>query len=95
MFRPLLDRVLVKPDEAAKQSAGGIIIPDNATAEKPVRRGKVVAVGPGGRSQTGSTMPCAVDVGDSVAFSKYAGHVLKIDEEEFILLSEADILGAF
>jgi chaperonin GroES len=90
-FRPLHDRVLVRRIEAEEKSAGGIIIPDTAK-EKP-SQGEIVAVGPGGRDDTGKLIPIDLHVGDRVLFGKWSGTEVKIDGEELIIMKESDILG--
>lgn len=90
--RPLGDRVLVKRTEESEQkSAGGIIIPDTAK-EKP-QRGEVVAAGKGKVKDDGSRLAPGVQKGDKVLFGKYAGNEVKIDGEEFLIMSESDILA--
>jgi chaperonin GroES len=90
-FRPLHDRILVRRIEAEEKSAGGIIIPDTAK-EKP-SQGEIVAVGPGGRDDTGKLIPIDLHVGDRVLFGKWSGTEVKIDGEELIIMKESDILG--
>ena len=90
-FRPLHDRVVVKRIEEDTRTAGGIIIPDTAK-EKP-QQGEVVAVGPGGRDETGKVTPLDVSVGDRVLFGKWSGTEVKIDGEELLIMKESDILG--
>ena len=90
-FRPLHDRVLVRRIEQAAKSAGGIIIPDTAK-EKP-QQGKVVAVGPGGRDESGKLIPIDVKVGDRVLFGKWSGTEVKIDGVEYLIMKESDIMG--
>ena len=92
-FRPLHDRVVVKRIEAEEKSAGGIIIPDTAK-EKP-QQGEVIAVGPGGRDETGKLIPIDVKAGDRVLFGKWSGTEIKIDGEELMITKEADIMGHF
>lgn len=92
-IRPLGDRVLVKPHEAEdEKSPGGIIIPDTAQKEKP-ERGKVIAVGPGKRGDDNELIPVSVKVGDTVVFSKYGYDEVKIDDEDYYIISESNILG--
>lgn len=92
-LQPLGDRVLVKPQEVEdKKSPGGIIIPDTAQKEKP-ERGRVVAVGLGKRGDDGKLVPVSVKVGDKVMFSKYGYDEIKIDDEEYYIISESNILG--
>ncbi len=90
-FRPLHDRVLVRRIEEDTKTAGGIIIPDTAK-EKPMQ-GEVVAVGPGGRDESGKVVPLDVKAGDRVLFGKWSGTEVKIDNEELLIVKESDILG--
>src|SRR6187397_2769035 len=90
-FRPLQDRVLVRRIEADEKTAGGIIIPDTAK-EKP-SQGEVIAVGPGGRDDSGKLIPVDVKVGDTVLFGKWSGTDVKIDGQELLIMKESDILG--
>jgi chaperonin GroES len=90
-FRPLHDRVLVRRVETEEKSAGGIIIPDTAK-EKP-SQGEVVAVGPGGRDESGKLIPIDIKVGDRVLFGKWSGTEVKIDGEDLIIMKESDIMG--
>jgi chaperonin GroES len=90
-FRPLHDRVLVRRIEAEEKSAGGIIIPDTAK-EKP-SQGEVIAVGPGGRDDSGKLVPMDLRVGDRVLFGKWSGTEVKIDGEELLIMKESDIMG--
>ena len=90
-FRPLHDRVVVRRIEADEKTAGGIIIPDTAK-EKP-SRGEIIAVGPGGRDETGKLIPIDLKVGDRVLFGKWSGTEVKIDNEELLIMKESDIMG--
>lgn len=90
-FRPLHDRVVVRRVTSDEKTAGGIIIPDTAK-EKP-QEGEVLAVGPGGRDETGKLIPIDVKVGDLVLFGKWSGTEVKIDGEEVLIMKESDILG--
>jgi chaperonin GroES len=90
-FRPLHDRVVVKRIEAEEKSAGGIIIPDTAK-EKP-QQGEVIAVGPGGRDETGKLIPIDVKAGDRVLFGKWSGTEVKLDGVEYLIMKESDIMG--
>ncbi len=90
-IQPLGDRVLVKPLEKEEKTKGGIFLPDTAK-EKP-QEGKVLAVGPGKLSDEGKRIPMDLAVGDIVIFAKYGGTEIKEDDEELILLREADILA--
>ena len=92
-IRPLQDRVVIKRLEEERTSAGGIVIPDTAT-EKPIR-GKVIAVGPGKVLDNGQKRPIDVKVGDTVLFGKYSGTEVKINNEEYLVIREDDIMGVF
>lgn len=92
-IRPLADRVLVKPEmEAEEKTASGIYIPDTARKEKP-ERGAVVAVGEGKRDDSGKVVPLRVKVGDTVVFSKYGFDEIKIDDTEYYIVTESNILA--
>jgi chaperonin GroES len=90
-FRPLHDRVVVKRIDAEEKTAGGIIIPD-AAREKP-QQGEVIAVGPGGRDESGKLIPIDVKTGDRVLFGKWSGTEVKIDGTEYLIMKESDIMG--
>ena len=90
-FRPLHDRVVVKRIEAEEKTTGGIIIPDTAK-EKP-QQGEVIAVGPGGRDETGKLIPIDVKAGDRVLFGKWSGTEVKLDGVEYLIMKESDIMG--
>jgi chaperonin GroES len=90
-FRPLHDRVLIRRIEQDEKTAGGIIIPDTAK-EKPIE-GEVIAVGPGGRDESGKLTPLDVKKGDRVLFGKWSGTEVKIDGEELVIMKESDIMG--
>lgn len=90
-LRPLHDRVVVRRLEEERVSAGGIVIPDNAT-EKP-SKGEVVAVGPGKRLDNGSVAALSVKNGDKVLFGKYSGTEVKVDGKEFVVLREEDLFA--
>lgn len=89
--KPLGDRVLVHPIEQEEVKKGGIIIPDTAK-EKP-QEGKIVAVGPGKRDDSGKLIPMDVKKNDRVLYSKYGGTEIKIDGKEYLIMREDDILG--
>ena len=90
-FRPLHDRVVVRRIEAEEKSTGGIIIPDTAK-EKP-SQGEVIAVGPGGRDESGKLIPIDVKEGDHILFGKWSGTEVKIDGQELLIMKESDIMG--
>ena len=89
-FRPLHDRVIVKRIQEEEKSAGGIIIPDTAK-EKP-QEGKVVAVGPG-KQEDGKVIPLGVKAGDKILFGKYSGSEVKLDDKEYLIMREDDVLA--
>jgi len=91
MVRPLHDRVLIKRIEESETVRGGIIIPDSAK-EKP-QEGEVVAVGNGKVLEDGKVLPLEVQAGDRVLFGKYSGTEIKLEDEEYLILREDEILG--
>ena len=92
-FKPLFDKVLVERVEAESKTASGLIIPDTAK-EKPMQ-GKVIAVGDGARSENGQLVPMTVKPGDVVLFGKWAGNEVKIDNKDYLVIKESDIIGIF
>jgi len=90
-LQPLADRLVVKPIEAEEKTKAGIYLPDMAK-EKP-QEGEVVAVGPGRLSDDGKRIAMDVKVGDIVVYAKYGGTEIKIDDEEYMILRESDILA--
>jgi chaperonin GroES len=90
-FRPLHDRVVIRRVEQESRTAGGIIIPDTAK-EKP-QEGEVIAVGPGARDERGEIQRLNVGPGDRVLFGKWSGSEVRIDNEEYLIMKEADLLG--
>ena len=90
-FRPLHDRVVLTRIDAEDRTAGGIIIPDSAQ-EKP-SQGEVVAVGPGGRDESGKIVPMELKEGDRVLFGKWSGTEVKIDGVEYLIMKESDVMG--
>ncbi|MDD3427539.1 MAG: co-chaperone GroES [Caldisericia bacterium] len=90
-IRPLGDKVVIKPMEAEETTKGGIILPDTAK-EKP-QKGKVLAVGSGRILDNGTRVPVDVREGDTVIFSQYGGTEIKLDGEDYLVVSERDILA--
>jgi chaperonin GroES len=90
-FKPLKDRILVKYSEESEKSAGGLYIPDTAK-EKP-QKGKVEAVGPGRVTEDGKLQKMEVKVGDVVLFDKYSGSKITMDNVEYLIIREDDVLG--
>ncbi len=89
--KPLADRVLVRPLEAEEKKKGGIIIPDTAK-EKP-QQGEVVAVGPGRLDEAGKRVAMEVKKGDKVLFGKYSGTEVTVDDDDYLIMRESDILA--
>ena len=90
-IRPLHDRILVKRIEEQEVKKGGIIIPDTAK-EKP-QEAKVIAVGNGKVTDEGKKIPLDVKAGDRILFGKYSGSEVKVEDEEYLILREEDVLG--
>jgi len=89
--KPLGDRVLVKPLEESEQVKGGIIIPDTAK-EKP-QKGEVIAVGSGKTDDSGNKIALSVKAGDKVLYGKYAGTEIRLDDKDYLIMPEGDILA--
>jgi len=90
-IRPLSDRIVVEPQEFESKTAGGIVIPDTADKDKPMR-GTVVAIG-NGKYIDGKVQPLQVKIGDSILFGKYAGTNFKFQEKEYLVMREEDVVG--
>lgn len=91
MIKPLGDRVVIKALEAEQKTKSGIVLPDTVK-EKP-QEGEIVAVGAGKVMENGQRVALEVKVGDKVLFSKYAGTEVKVNEQDYLVLSERDILA--
>ena len=91
-IRPLHDRVVVRRVEEETTTAGGIVIPETASKEKPMR-GEVIAVGLGKVLDNGDMRAVDVKVGDTILFGKYAGTEVKIEGDELVVMREDDIMG--
>ena len=89
--RPLHDRILIKRIEEKESIKGGIIIPDTAK-EKP-QEGQVIAVGNGKKTEEGKVIPLDVKAGDRILFGKYSGTEIKLDDQEYLILREDEVLG--
>jgi len=87
---PLADRVAIRPQEEMNELRGGLYIPDTAK-EKPIQ-GDIIAVGPG-RLEKGERVPMELKVGDRVVYGKYTGSQVELDDEEIILIKEADVIA--
>jgi len=90
-LKPLADRVIVKPMEAAEKTKGGIILPDTAK-EKPIE-GTIVAVGPGKVTEDGKQVKLEVKEGDKVLYGKYSGTEVTVEGEEYLIMRESDIFA--
>jgi chaperonin GroES len=91
-IRPLADRVVVKPADREAKTKSGIFLPDTASKERPME-GTILAVGEGRLDDNGQRVPMQVRAGDTVLFAKYGGTEFTVDEVEYLILSEKDILG--
>jgi chaperonin GroES len=91
-LKPLDDRIVVQPNEAEQTTASGLVIPDTAK-EKP-QQGKVLAVGPGKRTEnTGELVPLGIEVGQTVLYSKYGGTEVTVEGDDLLILSSRDVLA--
>lgn len=90
-FNPLHDRILIKRIEEQETAKGGIIIPDSAKEKQ--QEGEVVAVGKGKKTEEGHIIPLDVKPGDRILFGKYSGSEIKVDDEDFLILKEEEVLG--
>lgn len=90
-YRPLGDRILVKPKASEEKTASGIVLPDTAK-EKP-QEGEIISVGPGAKDETGKRIAMDVKAGDKVLYSKYSGTEVKINGVEHLIIRESDVLA--
>ena len=90
-FRPLHDRIVIKRIEEKEMAKGGIIIPDSAK-EKP-QEGEVIAAGNGKKTEDGKIIPLDVKAGDRILFGKYSGTEIKVNNQDFLILKEEEVLG--
>ena len=91
-FKPLSNRVFLEPLEEEKTTKSGIVLPDSAEKEKPIK-GKVLAVGPGKANEKGERIPMSVKVGDMVLFKKYGPDEIEIEGKKYLVGDEDDILA--
>ncbi len=91
-IKPLNDNVLIKPLKEEATTKSGIVLPDTVDKEKP-ERGEVVAIGPGKLLENGQRATMSVQVGQKVMFKKYSPDEIKIDKEEYLIISESDIIA--
>ena len=90
-LKPIGDKIIIEVLEAAEKTAGGIVVPD-AAKEKP-QEGKVIAIGEGKLLSSGKIVPPTVKPGDRILFGKYTGNEIKVDENEYLIMNEDDILA--
>ncbi|MEK7503774.1 MAG: co-chaperone GroES [Patescibacteria group bacterium] len=91
-IKPISDHVLIEPIKGEEKSKGGILLPQTAEKERP-EQGKVIAVGPGKKDETGKIIPLEVKAGDRVLFTKYGPNEIKVDDKEYLIAKEEDILA--
>jgi len=90
-IKPLGDRIVVQPLEAKEQTRGGIVLPD--TAKERPQEGKVIAVGEGKKNEDGKIVPLSLKVGDKILYGKYTGTEVTVDQEEYLIIKEEDVLA--
>jgi len=91
-IKPLADYVLIEPIKEEEKTKAGILLPESAEKEKP-EKGKVIAVGPGKRDEKGNLIPVSVKVGQTVLFKKYGPDEIKVNDKEYLICKEEDILA--
>lgn len=91
-LRPLSDRIVVKALTAEEVTKFGIILPETIEKERP-EKGEVIAVGPGRISNDGKIVPMSLKVGDKVVFKKYSPDEIKVDDQEYLVISESDVMA--
>jgi chaperonin GroES len=91
-IKPILDHILIEPIKEEEKTKTGILLPDTAEKERP-EQGKIIACGPGKKDKTGKFIPLAVKPGDKVLFTKYGPTEIKVDNKEYLIAKEEDILA--
>jgi len=91
-IKPLSDHIVIEPLKQEEKTESGIILPDTAEKERP-EQGKVIAVGPGKKTDDGKVIPIDINVGDTVLFTKYGPNEVKVGDKEYLIAKEDDILG--
>ena len=91
-IRPLSDYILIEPIKDEEKTKSGILLPETADKERP-EQGKVVATGPGKRNDSGNIIPMDIKVGQKVLFTKYGPNEIKVDEKEYLIAKQEDILA--
>ena len=91
-IKPLSDYILIEPIKEEEKTESGILLPETVDKERP-EQGKVIAVGPGKRNESGNIIPMEVKVGQKVLFTKYAPNEIKVDDKEYLIAKQEDILA--
>jgi len=91
-IKPLADHLLIEPIKEEERTKTGILLPETAEKEHP-EQGKVIAIGPGRKTSAGKIIPLEVKVGDKVLFTKYGPNEIKVDDKEYLIAKEEDILA--
>jgi chaperonin GroES len=91
-LKPITDHIVIEPIKEEEKTKGGILIPQSSEKEKP-EQGTVIAVGPGKITSSGNIIPMEVNVGDKVIFTKYGPHEVKVENKEYLIASQDDILA--
>ena len=91
-IKPLSDHILIEPVKDEEKTKSGIFLPETASKERS-EEGKVIAVGPGKRNEKGEVIPISVKPGDRVLFTKYGPNEIKVEDKEYLIASESDILA--
>ena len=91
-IKPLADYILIEPVKEEEKTKSGIFLPETANKERP-EQGNVIAVGPGKRNKSGQVVPMDVKVGQKVLFTKYGPNEIKVDDKEYLIAKEEDILA--
>ena len=91
-IKPLADHVLIEPIKEEEKTKSGILLPETADKEKP-EQGKVIAVGPGKKNDDGKVIPVEIKVGQKVLFTKYGPNEIKVEDKEYLIAKEEDILA--
>jgi len=91
-IKPISDHVLIEPIKGEEKSKGGILLPRTAEKERP-EQGKIIAIGPGRKNKMGNIIPMEVKPGDKVLFTKYGPNEIKVEDKEYLIAKEEDILA--
>ena len=91
-IKPISDHILIEPIKEEEKTKTGILLPDTAEKERP-EQGKIIAVGPGRKDKQGKVIPLEVKPGDRVLFTKYGPNEIKVEEKEYLIAKEEDILA--